>query len=312
MTPQRGARVPFTVRSAAVATMLLVSACGGGPGGASDEPGPSAPLWSGRTAEAEGMEALDVPAVAPSPAVVSGRRFMTKCVGNGSGSVLLVSGWTAPMKEWESIQAKLGSVARTCSYDRLGIGESGPLPPSQTFTTFAADIDLLIEELDLPRPIVIVGQSLGGPIAMTWATSHPGDTAGVVLVDAPDAAFFEWQAEAMTDEQKANLYDPMASVADDAEHVDRPTSYAELKDLASLDDLPLEVLTHDPDSPNGIETELGEGVPEEETAREWLAAQRRWQGFSSRSELVTVVGAGHSIQLDDPDAVVAAVLVALG
>jgi pimeloyl-ACP methyl ester carboxylesterase len=146
---------------------------------------------------------------------------------------------------------------------------------------------------------------------MTWATSHIGDTARVVLVDAPDAAFFEWQADVMTAEQKANLYDPMASAADDAEHVDRPAAYPELADLASLDALPLEVLTHDPDSPNGIESVLSDGVRQEATSQAWLDAQHRWQAFSSSSELVTVDGAGHSIEQDAPDAVVAAILATL-
>jgi pimeloyl-ACP methyl ester carboxylesterase len=294
-----------------VALFLFLAACAGGASTTGQEPSSAATRWASHVHEAENMEAHDVSSVAQSPVEVDGRRFMTKCVGNGDGSVLLVSGWTAPMEEWEEVQAKVGSVARVCSYDRLGIGESGPLPPRQTFTTFAADIDHLIDALKLRRPIVIVGQSLGGPIAMTWATSHIGDTAGVVLVDAPDATFFEWQAHAMTDEQKANLYDPMASAADDAEHVDRPAAYPELAHLASLDPLPLEILTHDPDSPNGIESDLFDGVPKKATSQAWRDAQHRWQAFSSSSELVTVNGAGHNIQQDDPNAVVAAILAAL-
>jgi pimeloyl-ACP methyl ester carboxylesterase len=290
--------------------MLALSACGGGSQTASSDPEAAAPRWASHLDDAASLKGVKVAEVAQTPVVVSGRRFMTKCVGHGP-TVLLVSGWTAPMEDWEALQSKIASVARVCSYDRLGIGRSGLLPPRQTFKTFAADIDHLIRALKLRPPVVIVGQSLGGPIAMTWASSHPADAAGVVLVDAPDAAFFKWQADAMTDEQKANLYDPMASAADDAEHVDRPVAYAELANLASLGSLPLEVLSHDPESPNGIETDLLPDIPEATTSKEWIAAQQRWQAFSTNSEVVTVEGAGHNIQIDDPDAVAAAILVAL-
>jgi len=275
------------------------------------DPTAAAPRWASHLEEAQGLGGVDVASVAQTPVKVSGRRFMTKCVGDADQAVLLVSGWTAPMQEWEAVQSKVASVARVCAYDRLGIGRSGPLPARQTFRTFADDIDDLVQALGLRGPIVIVGHSLGGPIAMTWASEHLSDTAGVVLVDAPDATFFQWQAGAMTDEQKASLYDPMASAADDAEHVDRPAAYPELADLNSLESQPLEVLTHDPASPNGIETDLSGGIPEATTAKEWLDAQRRWEAFSSSSELVRVEGVGHSIHQDDPDAVVAAILAAL-
>ena len=134
--------------------------------------------------QAATMETVDVDGVALSPIQEPGRQFMTRCVGDGDASVLLVSGWTAPQEEWSGVQAKVGSVARVCSYDRLGIGESGPLPPRQTFETFASDIDILIDALELSRPVVIVGHSLGGPMAMTWASSHVTDTRGVAAEES--------------------------------------------------------------------------------------------------------------------------------
>jgi pimeloyl-ACP methyl ester carboxylesterase len=308
----------MTVRWALSALVVVtlesvLAACGSTPksapaGTASEE----APQWARQLDKAEALSGPDISQVAQTRVKDAGRHFVGKCVGHGDAGVLLVSGWTGPLEDWEAVQSKLASVARVCSYDRLGIGGSGPLPPRQTFKTFAADIDRLVDALELRRPIVVVGQSLGGPIAMTWASEHLSDTAGVVLVDAPDAAFFRWQAAAMTEEQKAEMYDPMAAAADDAEHVDRPAAYPELDDLASLGSRPMEVLTHDPSSPNGIESDLSAEVPEKETSKEWLEAQHRWAAFSSKSELVTVEGTGHSIQQDDPGAVVAAVLAALG
>jgi pimeloyl-ACP methyl ester carboxylesterase len=295
----------------AASAAALLAGCSGDDSAEESGDATSATRWSSHLDEARSLDEVEVAGVRQKAVKDAGRRFMTKCVGEGEASVLLVSGWTAPMETWEAVQSQVGSVARVCAYDRLGIGGSGPLPPSQTFTTFAADIDVLVDELGLRRPVVVVGQSLGGAIAMTWATQHQADTAGVVLVDAPDVGFFRWQAATMTDEQKSSMYDPMASAADDFEHVDRPAAYPELDDLAELGSVPLEVLTHDSGSPTGIETDLMGGIPEETTSQEWLDGQDRWAGFSSASELVTVEGAGHNIQQDDPDAVTAAILAAL-
>jgi pimeloyl-ACP methyl ester carboxylesterase len=286
--------------------VLLLAACGDDSDSAATGPGSSDFLKQAAT-----METVDVDGVALSPVQDAGRQFMTRCVGDGDASVLLVSGWTAPQEEWSEVQAKVGSVARVCSYDRLGIGESGPLPPSQTFETFAADIDFLVDALDLRRPIVIVGHSLGGPMAMTWASSHVGDTRGVVLLDAPDAEFFEWQGSVMTDELKAEMGDPLGPASGDAEHVDRLVAYAELAELDPLGDTPLIVLTHGPKNPNTYEFALADVSPPAETSEAWLDAQHRWQALSDNSELVTVDGAGHSIHMDEPDAVVAAILAAL-
>ena len=295
-------------RGTAVVITLAISlaACGDDSDSAATGPGSSDYLDQAAT-----METVDVDGVALSPVRDGGRQFMTRCVGDGDASVLLVSGWTAPQEEWSEVQAKVGSVARVCSYDRLGIGESGPLPPRQTFETFAADIDMLVDALDLHRPIVIVGHSLGGPMAMTWASSHVSDTRGVVLLDAPDAEFFEWQGSVMTDALKAEMGDPLGPASGDAEHVDRPAAYAELKELDPLGDTPLVVLTPDPTNPHTYESARADVSPPSETSEAWLDAQHRWLALSDNSELVTVDGAGHSIHLDEPDSVVAAILAAL-
>jgi pimeloyl-ACP methyl ester carboxylesterase len=297
-------------RGAAVVITVALSLAGCGDDSDSAATGPGSSDYLDQPATMATVD-VDVDGVPLSPVRDAGRRFMTRCVGDGDASVLLVSGWTAPQEEWSEVQAKVGSVAHVCSYDRLGVGESGPLPPNQTFETFAADIEILVDALDLARPIVIVGHSLGGPIAMTWASSHVSDTRGVVLLDAPDAEFFEWQGSVMTDQLKAEMGDPLGPASGDAEHVDRPVAYAELKELDPLGDTPLAVLTHDPTNPNTYEFALADVSPKEETSEAWLDAQHRWQALSDNSELVTVDGAGHSIHLDEPDSVVAAILATL-
>ena len=272
------------------------------------QPAGSALHWEEFLDDAAGLDTVAVASKPQSPVRDSGRRFMTKCVGHGDVSVLLISGYMTPMANWEDVQAKIGSLARVCAYDRLGIGRSRPLPPRQTFESFAVDADRLIDALHLQRPVVVVGHSLGGPIAMTWVTSHPQDTAGVVLVDAPDAGFNQWQSEVMTEADKAKFGDPLAPASGDPEHFDATTAYGQLTRLPTLGDRPMMVLTHDPTHPEGVESGMSGVAPGEETREAWLQAQARWAEFSDISELVTVDGTGHFIQTQDPDAVVAAIL----
>ena len=250
--------------------------------------------WADFLDDAEALEKVAVVSVDQGPVRVSGRRFQTKCVGEGGPSVMLVSGQGTPLENWDEIQARIGSVARVCAYDRLGFGRSGQPPPRQTFDTFAEDLDGVIDAVDLERPVVLVGHSLGGPVTMTWATSHLDDTAGVVLVDASSASFVHWYTARMR-----------------AEHLDNRAAWAPLRSLPSLGDIPLVVLTHDPDNPESVEFAMTDRDPE--SVREaWIEGQREWEQFSDDSELVTVDGAGHFIHHQVPTAAEAAILRAMG
>ena len=124
--------------------------------------------------------------------VVDGRHFKAQCVGQGP-SVLLVSGFGATMGEWGDLPTRLGATARTCMYDRLGVGGSDSPPPVQTFQDIAADLDGVISALRLPRPVVLVASDLGGPIAVTWAAQHQPDGRALVLLDPVPPG---WQAAA--------------------------------------------------------------------------------------------------------------------
>jgi pimeloyl-ACP methyl ester carboxylesterase len=223
------------------------------------------------------------------------------CVGQGEPAVLLVSGHAVDQTTWEEVRGRVGSATRVCSYDRLGIGPSDPLPERQTFATFASDLDGVLDVLELHGPVVVVGHSMGGPIAMTWATSHPGRVAGVVLVDAASPQY--------TREFLRQLPEPPGTtredlVAGDAEHVDHVAAWPTLEALPRLGDIPLVVLTHGHGGASLFPPEADWGRLE----AAWLAGQRHWLASSDNAALVTAERSGHFIQVDEPELVVAAVL----
>ena len=286
---------------AAVFAAAFVVACAAEPQRVSPttQSAPVKPLVAEFVDEAQAIDPVPVGAVQEISASVAGRRFQTLCVGTGEPAVILVSGAYVPQATWHKVQAKVAAKSRVCTYDRLGIGDSGPLPARQTLEQLARDLDGLIDALRLPRPVVVVGHSLGGEIVMVWAASHPTDTAGVVLIDATSAVF-----EREYDKQVREHYPTDVQVNASFENVETSSAIAQMDALPRLDAVPLVVLTHTLSKPDPKYPKIDWNALEQA----WIEGQRHWATYSSVSEMVRVENAGHFIQLDQLNVAVAAVL----
>jgi len=163
----------------------------------------------------------------------------------------------------------------------------------------AADLDGVIDALALPRPLVVAGHSLGGPIAMAWATKRPADTVGVVLIDASSAAF---QREDI--KQVREHYPGDVALNADPEHLDLAAVPAQLDALPRLGAVPLVVLTRILYQPDPTYPKIDWDAYE----RAWVEGQRHWATYSDVSEMVSVPNAGHFIHLNQLNVVIAAVL----
>lgn len=98
-----------------------------------------------------------------------------------SGPVFVLShGLGGRWQHWTENMAELAEHGRVIAVDLPGFGRSEPPQRGYSIDTFADTIADLIDALRLPR-IVLVGHSLGGPIAMRFAARHPDLVAGVVL-----------------------------------------------------------------------------------------------------------------------------------
>ena len=92
-------------------------------------------------------------------------------------------------QEGEALEVNLAPHAQVCLYDRLGEGRSDSAPHTQTFASQADDLDGVISGLGLTRPVVVLGDSLGAPIALTWASRHEKDARASVLLAPPPPGF---------------------------------------------------------------------------------------------------------------------------
>ena len=76
--------------------------------------------------------------------------------------VVLIHGWPLSGRSWENqVPALVDAGYRVITYDRRGFGESSQPWNGYDYDTFAADLDALLQHLDL-TDVALVGFSMGG------------------------------------------------------------------------------------------------------------------------------------------------------
>ncbi|MDP9764798.1 alpha/beta fold hydrolase [Deinococcus enclensis] len=86
--------------------------------------------------------------------------------------VVLIHGWPLSGRMWErQVDALRHAGFRTVTYDRRGFGQSGKTPAGYEYDTFAADLNDLLETLDL-RDVTLVGFSMGGGEVARYAAHY--------------------------------------------------------------------------------------------------------------------------------------------
>ena len=108
----------------------------------------------------------------------------------GRATVVVDSGLGHVSAIWSLVQPALAEFARVCVYDRAGYGWSEPGPAPRTSAPIVAELRTLLAGAGIPPPYVLVGHSFGGLNMLYYALCHPGEVAGLVLLDplAPEIA----------------------------------------------------------------------------------------------------------------------------
>ena len=239
-----------------------------------------------------------------------GRRLFLRCVGRGSPTVVFEGGLTT---DWYELENQLPGFTRVCSYDRPGgpASRSDPAPIPRTARDFVADLHALLRTAHVPGPYVLAGHSNSGLFSQLYASTHPRQVAGLVLIDAVHPAYHKrqlallkpllppevWEAirrEAMTPPHR--LADPQGV---DIWTSERQTRVALRR--SPLRPMPLVVLAHgrvDPSPP---------GWPGEEVERLWQQLQRELAQLVPGGKLVIATQSGHDIQDEQPELVLDAI-----
>ena len=102
---------------------------------------------------------------------------------HGDWPIVFVHSLAGNMDQWSAQLAHLRPTRRAVALDLRGHGRSDP-PADDDYSLpgMAADIGAVVEQLDLER-IVLVGHSMGGGVALTYAGANPRMVAGLLLLD---------------------------------------------------------------------------------------------------------------------------------
>ncbi|MEO8506716.1 MAG: alpha/beta hydrolase [Betaproteobacteria bacterium] len=119
--------------------------------------------------------------------VARGVRFNVIRMGQGEPVLVLVHGliMDSHASYYMSVAPALAKHASVILYDLRGHGRSEQPPSGYTTDDMVADLAAILEAVDLrEHPVVIVGNSFGGHIALRFAVEHPARVRALVLLEA--------------------------------------------------------------------------------------------------------------------------------
>ncbi len=109
--------------------------------------------------------------------------------GRGPTTVLLIHGWTCDSSFWDAQVDALAARYRVVTLDLAGHGFSGLPPREWTMAQFADDV-VRVADAARAKRIVLVGHSMGGPVAIEAAKRLRGRVVGVIGVDTLRENYF--------------------------------------------------------------------------------------------------------------------------
>jgi pimeloyl-ACP methyl ester carboxylesterase len=239
---------------------------------------------------------------------IGGRRLFLRCTGHRNPTVVLEGGLTT---DWYDLQNQLSGFTRVCSYDRPGGpgSRSDPAPTPRTARDFVADLHALLAAARVPGPYVLAGHSNSGLFSVLYASTHPRQVAGLVLIDAVHPATIKRRLAMLkplvSPQEWEALRQLMITVPPrlvDPEGIDIWTSERQTRVAlrrSPLRPMPLVVLAHGHPEP---------GTPfVEHEERLWQQLQRELAQLVPGGRLVIATQSGHNIQDDQPELVLDAI-----
>jgi pimeloyl-ACP methyl ester carboxylesterase len=125
------------------------------------------------------MEVRDVEGRVPS---ADGVEIAYSARGKGDVALVLIHGGLADRGFWAPQMNAFADRYRVVALDLGGHGESGRGREEWTISSFAEDVRAVVDALSLGR-VVLIGNSLGGPVGLEAAPLLGGRTLGVVGID---------------------------------------------------------------------------------------------------------------------------------
>lgn len=113
---------------------------------------------------------------------LDGARIHYVDYGKGSDAIVLIHGWTMNADNWRDQIADLSKRGRLIAIDLPGHGQSDKPQVSYSMDYFARAIEAVMRHAKVKRA-VLVGHSMGTPVARQFYRKYPNQTLAIVVVD---------------------------------------------------------------------------------------------------------------------------------
>ena len=265
---------------------------------------------------------------------VGGYDMHLNCTGTGSPVVLLESGLTGlGSMQWYVVQPAVAKLTTVCAYDRAGILWSDGRARPRTGDRMIEELGTLLDAAEVRPPYVMVGHSLGGGLIRMFDERFPGSAAGFVFIDSghedqltrmpqnpnrtkppPDWLLTVFSVTGLIRSMSAGTVDTLPMPAAQAVEALSPYSvYGLYGEMASIDDTTRQL----GDTASGAPAHLGSRpvvvltrtkYDSDEDRVPWMEMQAELAALSTNSDQRLIPETTHFIHLDDPEAVVLAIL----
>ncbi|AMV23672.1 Sigma factor SigB regulation protein RsbQ [Gemmata sp. SH-PL17] len=102
--------------------------------------------------------------------------------GKGDTTLVFLHGWGGDREYWKNQANAFATDYTVVTVDQAGHGASGKDRKVWTVDALAGDVEAVVKDLKLKR-VILVGHSMGGPVALLAAKRLPGTVVAVVGVD---------------------------------------------------------------------------------------------------------------------------------
>jgi pimeloyl-ACP methyl ester carboxylesterase len=115
-------------------------------------------------------------------AKLDGVKIHYKSYGKGKDALVLIHGWTCNLDNWREQIPELSKRNRVIALDLPGHGQSDKPEIKYTMDLFANAVDAVMRDAKVDHA-VLVGHSMGTPVARQFYRKYPQKTLAIVIVD---------------------------------------------------------------------------------------------------------------------------------
>jgi pimeloyl-ACP methyl ester carboxylesterase len=171
------------------------------------------------------------PAVATLPPIghvvdVAGRKLFLHHAGTGRPVTVFLAGAGMFGLGYLNVQQQAAELTTSVVYDRGGTGWSDDLALPRSARDVVEELRSLLWAAGLPGPYLLVAHSLGGLYARRYAQLHPGEVAGLLMLDPAHEDFEKHQPEVARQAAAAWKDKPMPEITPEMAAAYRPVMEA--------------------------------------------------------------------------------------